>query len=208
MNLAAVATAAGFAYALGWLTRQPEVAAARREASTDTLTGLVNRNGLQRQLRIRADRGQPYTIYFIDLNGFKPVNDTYGHRAGDQLLVSFAGRLVTGFAEHLVARLGGDEFVVATVGRPDGDLVVRLQAAVSAATPVPGSPEPVTLGAAIGVAYAPPGADSRSALHTADVAMYRSKRTGQPSFAGALIPPPVDESPRARIRDARRVRVA
>jgi diguanylate cyclase (GGDEF)-like protein len=116
MRLAAVATAAGVAYALGWLTRQPEVAAARREASTDALTGLVNRHGLKRQLQIRADRGQPYTIYFIDLNGFKPVNDTYGHRAGDQLLAYLGRRLGTQFSGHVVARLGGDEFVVVAAG--------------------------------------------------------------------------------------------
>jgi diguanylate cyclase (GGDEF)-like protein len=208
MNLAAVATAAGVAYALGWLTRQPEVAAARREASTDALTGLVNRYGLKRQLRIRADRYQSYSIYFLDLNGFKPVNDTFGHRAGDELLVGLSRRLAEQFAEHLVTRLGGDEFVVVAAGPPDTDLARRLLAAVAIPTQVPGSPVPVTLGAALGVAYASVGADPRAALHTADMAMYRSKNSGEPCIVRVLSRRPVEESPAARIRDARTVRVA
>jgi len=208
MKLAAVATAAGIAYALGWLTRQPEVAAARREASIDALTGLVNRHGLKRQLQIRTERHQPYTIYFLDLNGFKAVNDAYGHRAGDQLLACFGRRLASQLAGHLVARLGGDEFVVVAAGRPDHHIVALLQATATAPTSIRASPDPVILSAAIGVAYAPAGADPRSMLHTADMVMYRSKRTGEPCYAGAMIGRRVEESPRVRIRDARSVRVA
>jgi diguanylate cyclase (GGDEF)-like protein len=208
MNLAAVATAAGVAYALGWLTRQSAVAAARREASTDALTGLVNRDGLKRQLHIRAAARQPYTIYFIDLNGFKPVNDAYGHRAGDQLLARFGRRLATQFSQHLVARLGGDEFVIVTAKTPDRGLVAQLQTTIAVPTPIEGSLEPVILCAAVGVAYAPIGADPRTVLHTADMAMYRSKSSGSPHYAGELSRRPVQESPQSRIRDARSVRVA
>jgi diguanylate cyclase (GGDEF)-like protein len=209
MKITAVATAAGVAYALGWLSRQHEVVAARREASTDGLTGLVNRFGLKRQLRIRADRGQPYTVYLIDLNGFKPINDTFGHRAGDELLRQLGRRLRMRLCEHLVARLGGDEFVVIADGpAPIPGLPGRIQAAVQVPTTVAGSPEPVTLRAAIGFVHAAAGSDPRVALHTADLAMYRSKTVGFPSRAAGLIDRQPDEAPRIRVRDARHVRVA
>lgn len=208
MRLAAVATAAGVAYVLGLLTRQPEVAAARREASTDALTGLTNRDGLKRQLHIRAGRGEPYTIYFIDLNGFKPVNDTHGHRAGDHLLACFGRRLANQFGCHLVARLGGDEFVIVGAGQPDETIVAQLQTVLARPFQISESPEQVTLSAGIGVAHAPAGTDPRIALHTADIAMYRSKNRGEPCYAGVFSRRPVEEAPRRRIRDARGVRVA
>lgn len=210
MRMAAVATAAGVAYALGWLTRQPQVVAARREASTDALTGLVNRSGLKHQLRNRARRGQPYTIYMIDLNGFKRINDTFGHRAGDELLRQLGYRLAARFAEHLVARLGGDEFIVVGDGLHRGPqlLTARIAAAVEVPIPVPGSPEPVTLSTAIGLSHVPVGADPAVALHAADLAMYLSKVTGIPRQVGTSIGPRVDESPRVRVRDTRPVRVA
>lgn len=212
MKLATVATAAGVAYVLGWLTRQPEVAAARREANTDALTGLTNRRGLERQLYIRTERNQPYTIYLIDLNGFKPVNDTLGHRAGDQLLGRLAGRLSAQLAGHLVARLGGDEFVVLVAGpyRPGQHRLFsdRISRAVGAPVTLPGSLEPVTLTAAIGCVHAPCGADYRIVLHAADLAMYHSKRRGDPVLMTTPSRQSMDESPRSRIRDARAVRVA
>jgi diguanylate cyclase len=208
--MATVATVAGVAYGLGWLMRQPEVTAARREANTDALTGLVNRAGLLHQLHIRATKGQSYTIYLIDLNGFKPINDTYGHRAGDALLRQLGARLERRLGEHLVARLGGDEFVVVADGLVHGSdgLLGRIAEAVGAPTVVPGAAEPVTLSAAVGFAHAPAGVSGRAALHTADLAMYRSKTMGIPCKANALSSRLVDESPRNRIRDARSVRVA
>ncbi len=209
MKLAAVATAAGVAYALGWLTRQPEVAAARREANTDTLTRLVNRHGLKRQLRICAERGHPYTLYLLDLNGFKPVNDLLGHRAGDQLLAQLGDRLRRGLEQHLVARLGGDEFVVLERGLHLGTAatIEEIRGAVECPVRLPGSSDPVTLTAAIGFIHVPAGGDPQTAMHAADQAMYRSKVTGRPELATRLSWARVDESPRSRTRDARPVRV-
>lgn len=212
MNLAAVATAAGVAYALGWLTRQPEVAAARREASTDALTGLMNRAGLKHQLQNRAKRRLPYTLYMLDLNGFKPINDQFGHRAGDELLTRLGERLRAQLAGHLVVRLGGDEFMVLTDGpqTPAESLIFceRIARAVSTPVLVPGSATPVVLTTAIGAVRAAPGADFRGALHAADQAMYLSKATGRPRLLTATTSRPVDESPRSRVRDRRPVRVA
>lgn len=213
MRMAAVATAAVGAYVLGWLSRQPQVDAARREASTDSLTGLANRSELKRQLRIRAQRGQPYTIYMLDLNGFKPVNDTWGHRAGDELLRQLGTRLVDHFAgQHLVARVGGDEFVLVIdmlQTRPAaGALAARVMSVVAQPVRVPGSPEPVTLTTAIGIARAEAGADPRGALHAADLAMYRSKTLGAPHQITVGTRRIMNESPLVRVRDARPVRVA
>lgn len=208
MNLAAVATAAGAAYALGWLTRQPEVAAARREASTDALTGLINRRGLKRHLRIRANRRQSYTLYMIDLNGFKAVNDTYGHRAGDELLRQVAARFTTELPGRVVVRLGGDEFMIVDDAGRAGALLVPIGAVFTAAFPITGSLEPVILSAAVGQVQVPAGANERAAMHTADLAMYDSKRLARAVQAVAPLPHGVDESPRSRIRDARPVRVA
>lgn len=212
MRMAAVATAALGAYALGWLSRQSQVDAARREASTDALTHLVNRAELKRQLRIRAHRAQPYTIYMLDLNGFKPVNDTWGHRAGDELLRQLGARLHDHFGQHLVARVGGDEFVLVVdelQSRPVADLMAAMiMQAVALPVRVPGSPEPVTLTTAIGIARAIGTADPRGALHAADLAMYRSKALGAPHQITVGTRRITDESPRVRVRDTRPVRVA
>lgn len=207
MRLAAVATAAGVAYALGWLTRQPQVVAARREASTDALTHLVNRHGLKHQLQIRADRHHPYTLYMIDLNGFKPINDTLGHRAGDELLCLFGRRLTACFPGQVIARLGGDEFVILDDAR-DSDLAGQIEDVLTRSFRVFGSPEAVTLGAAIGSVRAAAGTDPEVALHTADLAMYRSKKLGRPSRAGVLITRSADETSSSRTTGAPRVRVA
>lgn len=212
MKMAAVATAAAAAYVLGWMTRQPEVVAARREASTDALTGLVNRTGLKRLLHNRTERGIPYTLYMLDLNGFKAVNDRFGHRAGDLLLAQMGQRLQHRLSGHLVARLGGDEFMVLTAGHPaigPADALAReIMKLVAVPTPIPGSPDPVTLGTAIGIARAAPGADYRAAMHAADQAMYRSKATGKPHHVTVTLRQSVDESPRLRIRNRRPVRVS
>lgn len=184
MRMAAVATAAGVAYALGWLSRQPQVVAARREASTDALTGLVNKAGLKHHLRKRTKRGEPYTLFMLDLNGFKAVNDTHGHRSGDLLLRTLGHRLSAQLAGHLVSRVGGDEFVVCTdallTGAEADQMAARIVRAVGAPVHLPGTTEPVTLSTAIGIARSAAGVDHRGALHAADVAMYLSKARGTP----------------------------
>lgn len=212
MNLAAVATAAGVAFALGRLTSRNEVVAARREASTDALTGLSNRAGLMLQLRNRTRKCDQYTVLLFDLNGFKPVNDTYGHRAGDELLVALAARLEGEFPGLVIARLGGDEFVLVLDGAPSADhleaFAARLLRTVERPVRLPEVPEPVKISAAVGITAARPGESPRCTLHAADQAMYRSKVTGAPYLQRVRTRATVDESPRVRLRDTRRVRVA
>jgi diguanylate cyclase (GGDEF)-like protein len=166
------------------------LAAARRQACTDPLTGLGNRAALSAELAARASRGEPYALLLLDLDGFKPVNDVYGHAAGDAVLAEIGRRLAAmaapcGFA----ARLGGDEFVliapvVVTVVGPVPAVrrlahdVVRV-----VARPVRVGGQDLTVAASVGIAYALPGTRAGTAssmaphevLHRADVAMYRAK---------------------------------
>ncbi|GIM93038.1 hypothetical protein Ato02nite_048310 [Paractinoplanes toevensis] len=141
----------------------------------DTLTGLANRAFFQRHL---DDHGGRRAVLLIDLDGFKPINDNYGHAAGDAVLVSVAARL-RAFAGpgDLVARLGGDEFAVLTAGPLTAAEAQTL--AVALATEIR---QPMTIrgceirvGASVGVATGRDGQSGAELLHDADTAMYRQK---------------------------------
>lgn len=169
--------------------------AARRQAELDPLTGLLNRAGFLRfvePLLARAPASLPLALLYIDLDGFKRVNDELGHAAGDQVLLACALRM-----KHLVrrgsdsvARLGGDEFVVVADGlAPDDPALARLSAQLlhSLCEPV-SMPEgrQARLGASIGIAVSPHhGLALETLLAAADAAMYEVKRTGKNSFAMA-----------------------
>jgi diguanylate cyclase (GGDEF)-like protein len=98
-----------------------------RIASQDPLTGLTNRRMIERQLELYASRGGPFSVIYIDLNGFKQINDTFGHLAGDDLLRQFAAELRAAFrTTDVVGRWGGDEFIV-LVGGDFSDAVTRAE---------------------------------------------------------------------------------
>jgi diguanylate cyclase (GGDEF)-like protein len=160
----------------------------RWTAAHDTLTGLPNRATFMAALEPRLhDTGAEVAVLFVDLDGFKQVNDSLGHAAGDAVLVAAADRLRSVVrAGDLVARFAGDEFVVLCVGAPGaGDvlapaLAARLRDAL--ARPIPVGDTSVTVSASIGIAVAAggPGADTidrdpDELLRRADLAMYRSK---------------------------------
>jgi diguanylate cyclase (GGDEF)-like protein len=185
------------------------LAAARRRAVVDPLTGLANRAGLDAGLAHRVRAGQPYVVVLVDLDGFKPVNDRYGHAAGDAVLVEVAHRLAGILAGHdrgLVARLGGDEFVLvaaspaAQVSRLLGFDVIRALAAPVTVAGVGG----LVVRASVGVVHAMAGDDPARALRAADTAMYQAKTRGGDAVvvhdpvAGLA---PVDVRPRVRLRD-------
>jgi diguanylate cyclase (GGDEF)-like protein len=150
----------------------------------DSLTNLPNRRLLHDRLTTalaRAARShETVAVIFLDLDGFKAVNDTHGHQAGDTLLVAIAGHLAAGLrACDTVARLGGDEFVV-VCSDLDGEeslgaLTWRVQQAVRQPITVRGVSTAVS--ASLGVAVAGPWARTPAALlRLADVAMYHAKR--------------------------------
>ncbi len=172
-------------------SRNTLVATLRHRALTDDLTGLANRARLLR-LTEEALRTGPAGMLFIDLDGFKAVNDRYGHAWGDQVLRTIADRLTaTTGPGPLVARLGGDEFAVLCPGVSDpttlAPLAMRLLAAVEA--PYPALPaeggDPVGITASIGVATAPPLSGSDELLSTADELMYVAKRHGKNQYRAA-----------------------
>jgi diguanylate cyclase (GGDEF)-like protein len=159
-------------------------------ARTDELTGLMNRRGFLEALdRMLADTTatatadtthRPLALAIIDLNGFKEINDSFGHLAGDDLLCMVAQRFRDVIpANALLARLGGDEFGLVTPvdGGSSGLAVAEtVQRALDGAFEVEGAT--VRVGAAVGVALHPAHADTRSTLfRCADVAMYDAKRS-------------------------------
>jgi diguanylate cyclase (GGDEF)-like protein len=149
-------------------------------ASQDPLTGLSNRRKVERHIETRIRAAQVFSVISLDLNGFKSLNDTYGHLAGDDLLKQFAGELRTVFRSYdVVGRVGGDEFIVLV----DGDLSValarleRIRHWVNGDYAVKGDPDApkVKVTAAAGAAQWNPGESMRDILDRADAAMYADK---------------------------------
>lgn len=173
------------AAAHGQLGPGSRLRALSHRASHDELTGLPNREGVQHALRASIARAYRHNrhvgVLFCDLDGFKAVNDTMGHEAGDELLRAFADRLRASVrAEDLVARLGGDEFVVVCgdLERSAEALAVARNVQKAAERPLPVGDDEVRITPSIGVATASRRrpADPDSLLGEADRAMYRAKR--------------------------------
>ncbi|KMS77571.1 diguanylate phosphodiesterase [Streptomyces leeuwenhoekii] len=161
----------------------------RYEATHDALTGLPNRSFFFERLdkAVNAGPGQRFGLCYLDLDGFKAVNDSLGHAAGDRLLVEVADRLqacATAPGE-MVARLGGDEFVALTTG-PDtrqavDELATRIMNALLAPVSIDG--RELTVRGSIGVVEGPAGERSPAeVLRSADITMYRAKSAGGNRF--------------------------
>lgn len=156
----------------------------------DSLTGLANRHLLERKLGeavAACEASDRLTaVYMLDLDRFKPVNDTMGHAAGDALLVQIARRLKENVrATDVVARLGGDEFTIIQTGLIDADAVGQTAQRILADIRRPFSifDEMVEIGVSIGVALCPVHAeDGRELLRRADIALYRAKNAGRDCF--------------------------
>ena len=159
-------------------------------ASYDLLTGLPNRSLLKDRLtqscKISARHQEKVAVLFIDLDGFKDVNDVHGHDIGDELLLMLAKILQDAVRKSdTVARFGGDEFVVLLTG-----LLSRDDAAIVAEKILHNVSEPITLsvgevqvGASIGIAVYPyDGTDSAKLLKVADSLMYRIKQQGKNQY--------------------------
>lgn len=153
-----------------------------RMATTDPLTGLANRAALLGRLEALVRAGRSFAVLLVDLDGFKAVNDTFGHLAGDAVLRQVADRLRrTVRSDDTVGRLGGDEFlVVAPVQSREaaGELARRLLVALS--QPLRIEDRTVSLGGSIGVLFCADGAcPARDVLRDADLALYEAKRRGK-----------------------------
>lgn len=167
--------------------RRQQEATMRRLAFSDPLTGLANRALLERELEAAlgsaARQGRALCLLFIDLDRFKPINDRYGHAAGDAVLREIAARIQRVIrVGDLACRIGGDEFVVllpAVRQASDGERVAaKLRAAIAA--PIEFAGQVMDVGASIGVVVSPDaGEDVAQLLHAADLAMYRAKQAGR-----------------------------
>ena len=154
----------------------------QRLALHDPLTGLANRAALDTRLAAAVAGGERIGVLLIDLDGFKPINDGYGHAAGDQVLTEFSRLLgSTTRTGDVVARIGGDEFVVvlAEIAGPD-DAVAAAQRILTAATaqPVRLGEDTLPVRASIGVTTSRPDDSPQELQRRADVAMYHAKRAG------------------------------
>jgi diguanylate cyclase (GGDEF)-like protein len=172
-------------------------AQAQRLADRDALTGLYNRRRmlelLEAAIAEAALQWQCVGLLFIDLNGFKGINDEYGHAAGDNILTSvamrIAGRVRTG---DFVCRYGGDEFVVVLPSVPDAAAVTRVADTIRERVALPywihGNEQHLT--AAIGESMYPHDGDTAEVLlHRADQAMYRLKaRLARPMMSLGTTP--------------------
>jgi diguanylate cyclase (GGDEF)-like protein len=181
--------AVGFFVVLFDRVTEREKAAAKiaHLAYHDTLTGLSNRSVLEhhlcRNIELVQSTGEFLAVICVDLDGFKAVNDTHGHAAGDQLLIQVAGRLQSVLRhEELIARVGGDEFIIVQKGgsqpRDAGIAAERIIKALEEPFVIFGAT--ITIGASVGIAIFPRDASSATELtKKADAAMYRAKESGR-----------------------------
>jgi diguanylate cyclase (GGDEF)-like protein len=176
--LAIVTVLAGMARA--GITVTERLRESERHARTDDLTGLSNRRHLLDSLEAAIARGEPLALLLVDLDGFKELNDTLGHHAGDAVLRQVGPRLAGAVREHdTFARLGGDEFALVLAPADEAGASaagLRLRSALEPSFDVEGIA--VHMGASIGIALFPDHADTaHGLLQRADVAMYEAKRT-------------------------------
>jgi two-component system, cell cycle response regulator len=194
-------------------------------ALKDPLTGLANRRLLAERMAmglVHARRNNTIVaLVYLDLDGFKQVNNTLGHGAGDTLLKLVAGRLLdTVREEDTVARVGGDEFVIALwhIGDADdaGNVASKVIDALSEPFELDGRRVTLTASAGIGV-YPVHGEDADTLMKSADLALYVAKRAGKNGYRisertdlSVVVPPQYDPSalrpPRSSGSDPRRTR--
>jgi diguanylate cyclase (GGDEF)-like protein len=162
----------------------------RHLSEHDALTGLPNllrlddrlQTGIERATRFRTCFG----VLMVDLDGFKDVNDVFGHHVGDVVLCELAGRMSAAVrATDTVARMGGDEFIVLLPDLHAAEEAAMVAAKIVAAASSPMSAEgtEISVTVSIGVATFPEeGSDAESLLHCADQAMYEAKQNGKNQF--------------------------
>jgi diguanylate cyclase (GGDEF)-like protein len=168
----------------------------QRVAHHDSLTGLPNRllfnDRLNQAISLAKRDSRQFALLYLDLDKFKPVNDTLGHTAGDELLKSAAARILHQIRESdTVARVGGDEFTVilpAIARREDAETVAKkIIAALATPFQLGRQMQSVDIGTSIGIALYPADAQDADALvKAADAAMYSAKQAGSSfSFCAA-----------------------
>jgi len=181
----------------GWVALHEDITLRRRQeqeithlARHDPLTNLANRALFREQLQqalLRLGRGQGFAVLCLDLDRFKPVNDTLGHPVGDALLRQVSERLLSCVRQgDLVARLGGDEFAIIQANVRDSDssekLAVRVVEAVGKPYVING--HHIEISTSMGIVLAPrDGSDADLLMNNADLALYRTKADGRNGYS-------------------------
>lgn len=174
--------------AVGWLAGRrlkADEAAARRAMLHDRLSGLLNREGMRAGVDVLLDRaardGSKVLLLYLDLDGFKEINDSYGHESGDHVICAVsAGLQVLLPKDAILGRLGGDEFAIALCGETAGE-ARRLAEDIIAflSEPLEIGRRLMAIGASVGMAVSSGGTVSREELlRRADLAMYKAKEDG------------------------------
>ncbi|MDR6970531.1 diguanylate cyclase domain-containing protein [Leifsonia shinshuensis] len=150
-------------------------------AMIDHLTGLHNRRSFEHELEKAVSAGEGGVLLFLDLDGFKSINDRHGHETGDAVLRTIARRLTRDSrSSDVISRLAGDEFVVLSggTGHEDGEaFAARLVRDI--ADPIDTARGPMTVTASCGVITIEPGKTAKQLVDAADAAMYRAKNSGR-----------------------------
>lgn len=161
--------------------RKAREAELQRQATTDPLTGLLNRGAIRARIDSAAASGRPAMLALLDLDHFKRINDTSGHAAGDAVLLGFADLLLDNVRPgDAVGRIGGEEFVILIQGAGPTQARAaceRIRTALAAAPLAMGAEGPIFVTASIGLA--PLGGNSNEAFRIADAALYRAKDSGR-----------------------------
>lgn len=172
------------------LERTSHAATLRTQAVTDPLTGLPNRHALQKAIdhaiAMARRKGRALAVLFVDLDGFKDVNDACGHETGDRVLQEIARRFAARTRDmDTVARIGGDEFVVVMEDLDDGRFAATLAGKLltAAAEPLVVRGRTIELTASVGISVFPGDGDDAAALiRHADTAMYAAKAAGKNQY--------------------------
>ena len=175
---------------LGTLALDREAAALEisHRANHDELTSLANRNRLVDEANKAIDRakmsGGGLAVMFLDIDRFKMINDSLGHKAGDELLVGFAGRLHSVVrSEDTVARFGGDEFVILFESADTTQAIeIARRILESVRRPFAIGEKPTMVSTSIGIVVGDGGSDIDDLLKQADQAMYRAKQNGRDRY--------------------------
>ncbi|MBN8486459.1 MAG: EAL domain-containing protein [Burkholderiales bacterium] len=175
-----------------------------RQALHDSLTELPNRAAIQKHLeeRLHQSSGDSFGLLFMDLDGFKSINDSFGHGAGDMVLQEVARRLTRALPEAFIGRWGGDEFVL-VLAPGSGDFEVRQSAQILLATMASpfgvGYSQDMMMSPSIGAVLHPhDGIDAQTLLRKADAAMYTAKEQGKNCLR--MYEPQIEEGAMRRVR--------